>query len=206
MSCPVNHGKQTTVNERNLIPEGLNDGASNLSKTRIHSSIPRTQSDEPQQCPASADNSSINWLYPSQEMFYNAMKRKGAEPRPEDMELVVNIHNIVNEQCWTQILKWEQLHKSECGMPKLHRFLGRPDELSPKAWFMSRVLGYRQPFDRHDWYIDRCGTKVRYVIDFYGGSTSADSPIAFHLDVRPALDSPAAFIDRARMLLKGIIS
>lgn len=80
-------------------------------------------------------------------------------------------------------------------MPKLYRFLGRPDDLSPKAWFKHRVLGYKRPFDRHDWYIDRCGQKVRYVIDFYGGH-SPNSPMAFHLDVRPALDSWSALRDR----------
>lgn len=200
-SCPVNHAKEN-VNELNLIPEGLDQSKTNLSNTRVHSSIPRTQSEEPQHCPAADGRSNTNWIYPSQEMFYNAMKRKGAEPRPEDMELVVNIHNIVNEQCWTQILKWERMHKSDCGMPKLHRFLGRPDEMSPKAWIKSRIFGYKQPFDRHDWYIDRCGEKVRYVIDFYGGASSPNSPISFHLDVRPALDSPAAFLDRAKMFFK----
>jgi len=30
------------------------------------------------------------------------------------------------------------------------------------SWF-----GGPLPFDRHDWYIDRCGREVRYVIDFY---------------------------------------
>lgn len=28
-------------------------------------------------------------------------------------------------------------------------------------------LGGPLPFDRHDWYVDRCGKEVRYVIDFY---------------------------------------
>jgi len=49
---------------------------------------------------------------------------------------------------------------------------------------------YTPPFDRHDWLVDRCGTKVRYVIDFYTGK--ADEKIkgnlSFYLDVRPAMD------------------
>lgn len=128
------------------------------------------------------------------------MKRKGAEPREQDMQVVVNIHNIVNEQCWREILKWEANYKSECEMPKLYRFLGRPDDLSPKAWLKHNILGYKRPFDRHDWYIDRCGQKIRYVIDFYAGGSGPDSSIAFHLDVRPALDTWASFRDRVTAL------
>ena len=30
-------------------------------------------------------------------------------------------------------------------------------------------MGYQAPFDRHDWVVDRCGTRVEYVIDFYAG-------------------------------------
>ena len=37
---------------------------------------------------------------------------------------------------------------------------------SPMARLMS-WMGHPLPFDRHDWYVDRCGTEVRYVIDFY---------------------------------------
>ena len=32
------------------------------------------------------------------------------------------------------------------------------------------------PFDRHDWYVDRCGEEVRYVIDFYFDDEKAGSP------------------------------
>ena len=49
--------------------------------------------------------------------------------------------------------------------------------------------------------MDRCGKQVRYVIDFYGGSPDANAPIAFHLDVRPALDSFGALRDRLSALL-----
>lgn len=85
-------------------------------------------------------------------------------------------------------------------MPKLYRFMGRPDTLSPKAWFMHNLLGYRKPFDRHDWSVDRCGKKVRYVIDFYAGKPDPSSPIAFHIDARPALDNWEAVVDRFKKL------
>lgn len=63
---------------------------------------------------------------------------------------------------------------------------------------MTNVLRrYMPPFDRHDWIIDRCGHRVRYVIDFYAGSNKLglDKP-SFYLDVRPALDDFDSFTMR----------
>lgn len=37
-------------------------------------------------------------------------------------------------------------------------------------------MGAPLPFDRHDWYVDRCGTEVRYVIDFYFDDDKAGTP------------------------------
>ncbi len=57
---------------------------------------------------------------------------------------------------------------------------------------------YRPPFDRHDWIVDRCGTRIRYVIDFYAGrSLPGTSQVSFFLDVRPAFDSWEAVNMRA---------
>ena len=38
------------------------------------------------------------WVYPSEQMFYNAMKRKGYKPKEQDMSTVVAIHNHVNNR------------------------------------------------------------------------------------------------------------
>lgn len=46
--------------------------------------------------------------------------------------------------------------------------------------------------------------QVRYVIDFYNAAPEPDKPIGMHLDVRPALDSLQAAVDRIRMQLKWI--
>jgi hypothetical protein len=94
------------------------------------------------------------WEYPSPQMFFNAMRRKGYEPREEDMATVVSIHNAVNERAWMEVMKWESVHKSHCGQPTLLRFEGRPSDLSPRARMLS-WLGYSLPFDRHDWTVDR---------------------------------------------------
>ena len=47
-----------------------------------------------------------------------------------------------------------------CAQPRLVRFVGRPQDYSPKARLLN-LLGYKLPFDRHDWTVDRCGTQVR---------------------------------------------
>jgi cytochrome c heme-lyase len=100
--------------------------------------------------------------------------------------------------------------------PTLTRFIGRPDEYSPKALFMHHVLGYALPFDRHDWYINRNGETVRYVVDFYAGKAATASPTtsgtpnimhsevpvepaaSFYIDVRPAA-TPSGLWDRLKM-------
>ncbi len=42
-------------------------------------------------------------MYPSEQMFYNAMKRKGWSPSEQDMQSVVAIHNGVNERAWSEV-------------------------------------------------------------------------------------------------------
>lgn len=169
-----------------------------LSTERVTSSIPKAGTREER------------WVYPSPQMFYNALHRKGKADGvgPEDMDVVVSIHNRMNERTWEELLRWEEgLHGEELaeGCPKLRRFHGRPYDLSPKARVLS-WLGYGFPFDRHDWYIDRGdGESRRYVIDYYfdaEANEAANSPVeavdALHVDVRPAIDSPAALLDRLR--------
>lgn len=54
-----------------------------------------------------ADLATGNWIYPSERMFFDAMKRKGHDPRAADMRTVVPIHNAVNERAWAEIKAWE---------------------------------------------------------------------------------------------------
>ncbi|KAI0807162.1 cytochrome C1 heme lyase [Fomes fomentarius] len=151
----------------------------------------------PTNLPVNRETSSIprvdggNWVYPSQAQFYAAMARKNHNPQEVDMKVVVPIHNAVNERAWGEIMKWETGQGGDtCGGVKLVSFKGRPGDLSPRARFYS-LLGFSRPFDRHDWIVDRCGTRMRYVIDFYSGHAGGPSPknLSFYLDVRPALDS-----------------
>jgi cytochrome c heme-lyase len=64
------------------------------------------------------------------------------------------------------------------------------------------------PFDRHDWVVDRCGTDVRYIIDFYTGHVpekDGDRVVPIHIDARPAaLDSFANLVDVLRKTVFGL--
>lgn len=133
-------------------------------------------------------------------IFVPALKRKGKgdDVSEQDMEAVVHTHNTMNELTWREVMVWESLHRNQCKEPTLLRFTGRPDDLSPLArlrgWF-----GGPLPFDRHDWYVDRCGEEVRYVIDFYFDDEKAGSPEAFEIVARPAIDSFDSALDRLKM-------
>jgi len=92
--CPV-IGATTGLNEKNMMPVDNNkpmfgEQTKPLDATRAVSSIP-TGSD---------DASAEKWVYPSPQMFYNAMRRKNWQPAEEDMNAIVAIHNATNERVW----------------------------------------------------------------------------------------------------------
>ena len=173
-----------------------------ISTDRVQSSIGKGNTD------------GQTWLYPSPQMFYNALKRKGKGQDVEEtsMESVVAIHNNMNERTWRRVLEWERANAAPgAADPKLLRFLGRPDELTPKARILS-MFGLRpEPFDRHDWTIQRAdGETVRYVIDYYYDESKGEADTiptladndkvkSIEFDARPALDSPSALFARVRM-------
>lgn len=182
------------LDPRNLMPTSPNQTPSPgqgapLSTDRERSSIPKV----------SDPNAPDVWVYPSQQMFYNALSRKGKATDVEeaDMDAVVAVHNSMNEATWAEVLAWERAyHAGECAHPSLAQFRGRPHDRSPASRFRGALRGYPAPFDRHDWVVDRCGTPVRYVIDYYHWDDGRAEPIEIH--VRPAADSAAAVWDRLR--------
>lgn len=162
------------VNPRNMMPNLAQTPAEGqekpLSTERVSSSIPKA--------------SGSTWEYPSPQQFFNALKRKEKNPEEDAMDSVVYVHNFVNEQTWKYVLDWERMQG--CNEPSLVRFHGRAEELSPLARVKQLWLG--RPFDRHDWFIDRCGKDtVRYIIDYY--DTPSDDGLDIRIDARPALDS-----------------
>ncbi len=78
-----------------------------LSTHRVVSSIPKTEVFTPAHQPADAPH----WSYPSEQMFYNALRRKGYDARDEDIPAVVAIHNAVNEMAWSKVRAWEAMHE-----------------------------------------------------------------------------------------------
>lgn len=103
-------------------------------------------------------------MYPSEQQYYNAIKRKGYKASATDMPSTLAIHNAVNEKGWAMVQEWERARAeaasgggggagegrsaADVPTPKLLRFTGRPQDTSPKAWVKSTLLGYRPPFDR----------------------------------------------------------
>ncbi|KAM0240010.1 hypothetical protein ACHAPO_002990 [Fusarium lateritium] len=175
-----------------------------LDTDRVVSTIPRTTGDA-SACPVDHEKEPVrpknhemetgmdpsgNWVYPSEKMFFEAMKRKGYDARVADMKTVVPIHNAVNERAWKEIKEWEApyLEGTTCGGPKLESFANKMDRMTPTARIKT-MIGYTAPFDRHDWVIDRCGTRVDYVIDFYAGRPDGRGGPSFYLDVRPKLNT-----------------
>jgi len=193
---------------RNSLPSPNQSSA--LPTERISSSIPK-------------GGVETTWTYPSPQMFYNALARKGKldeDTKEEDMISVVAIHNCMNEGTWGRILQWEKVlgpksdggSESTSGGPSLTKFMGRPTDLSPKAFFKHYLLNHPLPFDRHDWTVTRTNAdgsanNVRYVIDYYHDDAAAQEEEGSGLpkmnegigtggklqsllvDVRPAADS-----------------
>jgi cytochrome c heme-lyase len=133
--CPVKHnGEELKYNaiandiEYNQKPSV--GQKSPLSVAREESNIPKG-SFTPSHQPVNAEK----WVYPSQQQYFNAMKRKGYDPKENEIPAVLAIHNTVNEQGWSKIVEWERMRGNEA--PKLKSFCGRPKDFSPRArWNM----------------------------------------------------------------------
>lgn len=195
--CPVQHD-QKDINPLNMMPPANQQPSPgqpfSLPTDRQTSTIPRA---------VPSPEGKLFWEYPSQQMFWNAMLRKGWRWKDEDISQkdmgdIIKIHNANNEQAWQEVLKWEALHAKECGNPKLKSFGGKASDYSPRARIRS-WMGYELPFDRHDWIVDRCGKDVRYVIDYYDGGMVDEKYKFALLDVRPAMDSFDNVWDRMKV-------
>ncbi|PAA72580.1 hypothetical protein BOX15_Mlig023186g2, partial [Macrostomum lignano] len=195
--CPVNAGTDGQLDPLNMMPS-----ASALQQPTPGQPFPLDTGRQRSSIPKASGNESEKWEYPSAQMFWNAMVRKGwrwenSEVTPETMDAIIRIHNANNELAWREVLKWEAYHARECPTPRLASFGGKATQLSPRAKFRY-WLGYQKPFDRHDWIVDRCGRSVRYIIDYYDGKQIDENYEFAALDVRPALDSFTALRDRTK--------
>ncbi|KDO31566.1 hypothetical protein SPRG_03495 [Saprolegnia parasitica CBS 223.65] len=204
--CPVDHSKMggpsmaglNTLNFMEPADQSVAKGQSvPLSTQRVASTIPMGS-----YVPAHQKEGQETWQYPSEQQYFNAMKRKGWDPQERDMKVIVSIHNTINEKGWAEVVEMEKTLHGDAytrGDPKLVRFMGRPKDFTPKARLLNLFGMANLPFDRHDWIIDRNGEEVRYVIDFYTGHPTPGKPISVYMDVRPALDNIGNAVDRLRM-------
>lgn len=163
-SHPVSTSALSKLNPLNYMPSNLSQSrASNqtveLPVEREMSSIPRGDAES-------------NWEYPSPQQMYNAMLRKGYDDTPQDaVESMVAVHNFLNEGAWAEIVEWERRFSrglgygweackhgeegsmagagmletpGEVSQPRLLRFQGRPNDMTPKARVL-QILGQLYP-------------------------------------------------------------
>ena len=127
-ACPMREGSSVPAeNPLNRMPTIAQQTRALGQKTvlpleRTISTIPRavTSGTSPSACPVASSSTDSNaklakdkadqWEYPSPQQFYNALVRKGWETPEESIEMMVNIHNWMNEAAWQQVRTWEEKH------------------------------------------------------------------------------------------------
>jgi cytochrome c heme-lyase len=105
MLSPAQRGALDTFREISTIPRSMSAEGHDAA---VNTHTPANNEQE-----SGVDQKSGNWIYPSEEMFFNAMKRKNYHPDAADMRTIVPIHNAVNEQAWKEIKAWEKGRGSE---------------------------------------------------------------------------------------------
>ncbi|KAJ9063583.1 Cytochrome c1 heme lyase [Entomophthora muscae] len=106
--CPIDHNSSVKIDPSNYMPKGKE-----FNLPTSNQKVPLNQEREISSIPKAEGQSESHWVYPSQQMFFNAMKRKNWDPSEEDMKVIVPIHNAVNERAWNMILKYEEMYKSK---------------------------------------------------------------------------------------------
>jgi cytochrome c heme-lyase len=101
-------------------PSTPSDTPKTLGVDREISTIPRASpvNQDAAAKPANSEresgvSESGNWIYPSEKMFFEAMKRNDYSSDAKDMKTIVPIHNAVNERAWKEIKEWERPWGSE---------------------------------------------------------------------------------------------
>lgn len=142
-----------------------------------------------------------HWANPSPQQLFLALRRKDKPIQESDVFMVALIHSEVTQYTWNMIQEFEDLHKSECPNPSLKRFEGNYGKMSPKSFLGEKILG-AELFDRHDWYVDRCGKEVHYIIDYYDSNDGDSDEVGYIMDVRPDLSTYENIQDRIKMTWK----
>ncbi|KAG5460691.1 MAG: cytochrome c/c1 heme lyase-domain-containing protein [Olpidium bornovanus] len=206
--CPVEHNGSSSpfLNPLNNIPAGLSQQPSpgqkiSLPTERSVSSIPRGRLSPEETGKPQAEGEvrggeayglGDKWEYPSPQQFYNALKRKVSRATEQTARACVSLVAPGGFFCCPFSERVRSSVKIERPSKVARLTLPHPDGRGIAGNASPR------PFDRHDWVVDRCGRHVRYVIDYYSAPEEPGNAPAFYLDVRPALDSPEAFLSRAK--------
>lgn len=160
--------------------------------------------------PATGRGNSVDgsdWVNPTPSELFRALRRKQKYIEEHDAYAVAFVHSVVVDSTWDQILTYEDMHKDECETPTLNRFEGKYGDLTFKT-HLNNMLGWFDrtgeliPFDRHDWYVNRCGKEVRYIIDYYA-TEDAEGNNTYFCDCRPE-PSVSGLTDRVKMTWKKI--
>jgi len=223
--CPMGHGKEKKSQATSL--KAIKGGCPVLdhkagSNTRVRDEPPdkedkpihacmrpveeKNQKEEGDEVPSEFipasgrgnSNDGKKWLNPSPNQLYRALKRKNKPIEKDDSASVANVHTMVTEASWKQILEYEALHASKCPNPSLARFQGKDGIYSFKAKLVN-FFGGPLPFDRHDWTVDRCGKEVRYIIDYYDWEDE-NGDTEYFIDARPA--GLSGLLDRMNLSAK----
>jgi len=110
-ACPVPHeNRAAALNASSSCPSPKNQMPTDLAQKPLHGQATPLETNRVVSSIPTADgsNDSKFWVYPSEQMFFDAMRRKNWDPKEVDMKTVVPIHNAVNERAWSQILEWEK--------------------------------------------------------------------------------------------------
>ena len=163
-SSPPPRSTLSKLNPLNYMPSNISQ--SRADNQTVHLPLERTTSSIPR---GDADS---NWEYPSPQQMYNAMLRKGYTDTPQDaVESMVAVHNFLNEGAWAEIVEWERRFARGLGRgwqecrrgeerpltasrmtadtkdvtpPRLLRFMGRPNDMTPKASIL-QMMGWIYP-------------------------------------------------------------
>ena len=168
---------------------------SNAILHAAHAQLQEEDVRHPSRVPAAGRGNSedgTHWMNPSASQLFHACQRKQKPMAEQDKDSVALIHGEVIEKTWNEVLRFEQLHFSQCAAPKLSSFSGLQGRPSAKAKLLQR-FGYALPWDRHDWLVDRCGQEIRYIIDYHHG---LDERQPYIIDCRPDLTRFSNLMDR----------
>lgn len=147
-SCDSSSIDQAPLSSRSPPSPSKQPGPNQLNTIREISSIPRTDSSpqnrsHPANHEQETGRSPItgNWIYPSEEMFFKAMRRKAYDPRREDMKVIVPIHNAVNERAWKEIREWERGRGAERSVSCVFLCGGVWVSGSTNSWLIILLIG-----------------------------------------------------------------